>query len=531
MSFDLKKAIPKPGNRFVLPNLFGSADAYALAQTALELKSRSQMLAVIVAQASDGQRLLEEIPWFAEGKLRCHLLPDWETLPYDAFSPHQDLVSERLATLHEIQTGQCDVVLVPATTALVRMAPPSFLAAYTFFFKQGESLDEAKLKSQLTLAGYTHVTQVMSPGEYSVRGGLIDLFPMGSALPYRLDLFGDTVETIRTFDADTQRSLYPVKEVRLLPGREFPMDEAARTTFRSRWRETFEGDPSRSVVYKDISSGIASAGIEYYLPLFFEETATIFDYLPEGAALAMIGDIDASIKRFWADTESRYKFLKADRERPILPPDQIFLGDEQFFIQAKPHARIAISRDMSAPASELSAPIPNIAVNRHLDDPLTNLRSYLMQTKRRVMICAETNGRRETLQQYFAEFDLAPPPVEGYEGFLASDAKFVLGVAPLHAGFELEDGLTFITETELYAGTGRRVGKKKQEAVTQVESMVRDLSELKIGDPVVHINHGIGRYMGLTSMDLGEGETEFLHLEYAKDTKLYVPVSQLHTWA
>jgi transcription-repair coupling factor (superfamily II helicase) len=528
MSFDLKKAIPKPGNRFVLPNLFGSADAYALAQTALELKSRGQMLAVIVAQASDGQRLLEEIPWFAEGKLRCHLLPDWETLPYDAFSPHQDLVSERLATLHEIQTGQCDVVLVPATTALVRMAPPSFLAAYTFFFKQGESLDEVKLKSQLTLAGYTHVTQVMSPGEYSLRGGLIDLFPMGSALPYRLDLFGDTVETIRTFDADTQRSLYPVKEVRLLPGREFPMDEAARTTFRSRWREAFEGDPSRTVIYKDISSGIASAGIEYYLPLFFEETATIFDYLPEGASLAMVGDIDAAIKRFWADTESRYKFLKADRERPILAPEQIFLGDEQFFVLAKPHPRIAISRDMSAPASELSAPVPNIAVNRHLDDPLTNLRAYLMQSGRRVMICAESNGRRETLQQYFAEFDLHPPLIEGYQGFLASDAKVVLGVSPLHAGFELDEGLAFITETELYAGTGRRVGKKKQEAVTQVESMVRDLSELKIGDPVVHINHGIGRYMGLTSMDLGEGETEFLHLEYAKDTKLYVPVSQLH---
>jgi transcription-repair coupling factor (superfamily II helicase) len=528
MSFDLKKAIPKPGNRFVLPDLFGSADAYALAHTALELKSRGQMLAVIVAQASDGQRLLDEIPWFAEGQLRCHLLPDWETLPYDAFSPHQDLVSERLATLHEIQTGQCDVVLVPATTALVRMAPPSFLAAYTFFFKQGESLDEAKLKSQLTLAGYTHVTQVMSPGEYSVRGGLIDLFPMGSALPYRLDLFGDTVETIRTFDADTQRSLYPVKEVRLLPGREFPMDEAARTTFRSRWRETFEGDPSRTVIYKDISSGIASAGIEYYLPLFFEETATLFDYLPEGASLAMVGDIDAAIKRFWADTESRYKFLKADRERPILAPEQIFLGDEQFFVLAKPHPRIAISRDMSAPASELSAPIPNIAVNRHLDDPLTNLRAYLMQGGQRVMICAESNGRRETLQQYFAEFDLHPPLVEGYEGFLASDAKVVLGVAPLHAGFELGIGIGFITETELYAGSGRRVGKKKQEAVTQVESMVRDLSELKIGDPVVHINHGIGRYMGLTSMDLGEGETEFLHLEYAKDTKLYVPVSQLH---
>ena len=530
MSLVFKKSLPKPGTRFALPALYGSSDAFALAQSALELKSQGRMLAVIVASAGDGQRLLDEIPWFASG-LRCHLLPDWETLPYDAFSPHQDLVSERLATLHEISSGQCDVMIVPATTALVRMAPPSFLAAYTFFFKKGESLDEARLKSQLTLAGYAHVAQVMSPGEYSVRGGLIDLFPMGSALPYRLDLFGDTIETIRTFDADTQRSLYPVNEVRLLPGREFPMDEAARTTFRSRWRETFEGDPSRSVIYKDISSGIPSAGIEYYLPLFFEETATLFDYLPQGAALAMVGDIEAAIRRFWTDTHSRYQFLKSDRERPILPPDALFLKDEQFFTLAKPHGSLVISRNYDGAASELSAPIPNVAVNRHAEDPLTNLRSYLMQSGQRVMICAESNGRRETLQQYFNEFDLALASVEGYDGFRASDAKLALGVAPLHAGFELAaDGanIVFITETELYSGSGRRVGKKKQEAVTQVESMVRDLSELKIGDPVVHVNHGIGRYMGLISMDLGEGDAEFLHLEYAKETKLYVPVAQLH---
>jgi transcription-repair coupling factor (superfamily II helicase) len=532
VSLVLKTSLPKPGTRFALPALHGSSDAYALALAALELKSQGQMLAVIVANASDAQRLLDEIPWFAGDQLRCHLLPDWETLPYDAFSPHQDLVSERLATLHEISSGQCDVMLVPATTALVRMAPPSFLAAYTFFFKKGESLDEARLKSQLTLAGYTNVTQVMSPGEYSVRGGLIDLFPMGSALPYRLDLFGDTIETIRTFDADTQRSLYPVNEVRLLPGREFPMDETARTTFRSRWREQFEGDPSRSVVYKDISSGIASAGIEYYLPLFFDDTATLFDYLPAGASLALVGDIDGAIKRFWTDTGSRYRFLKADRERPILAPEALFLSDEQFFTLAKPYGRLVISKESAdGGASELSAPIPNIAVNRHTEDPLTNLRAYLLQAGRRVMICAESNGRRETLQQYFNEYNLALTPVEGFEGFATSDAKLALGVAPLHAGFEIStpgENLIFITETELYAGSGRRVGKKKQEAVTQVESMVRDLSELKIGDPVVHINHGIGRYMGLTSMDLGEGETEFLHLEYAKDTKLYVPVSQLH---
>jgi transcription-repair coupling factor (superfamily II helicase) len=530
MSFDLKKSLPKPGHRFALPAVHGSADAYALAQAAVELKSQRRMLAVVVANATDAQRLLAEIPWFGQQtELRCHLLPDWETLPYDAFSPHQDLVSERLATLHEIRSGQCDVLIVPATTALLRMAPPSFLAGYTFFFKQGETLDEARLKSQLTLAGYTHVTQVMSPGEYSVRGGLIDLFPMGSALPYRIDLFGDTIETIRTFDADTQRSLYPVREVRLLPGREFPMDEAARTAFRSRWREVFEGDPSKSAIYKDIGNGIASAGIEYYLPLFFEETATLFQYLPQQTTFALVGDIDGAIKRFWNDTQSRHKFLKADRERPLLSPETLFLTDQDFFTLAKPYGRWVIQQEDTA--SEISAPIPNIAVNRRIDDPLANLRSYLLQTDKRVMICADSSGRRETLQQYFNEYDLPLASCEGYADFATASAKMMLGVAPLHAGFELnaESGnLVFITETELYAGTGRRAGRKRQEAVTQVESMVRDLSELKIGDPVVHINHGIGRYMGLLSMDLGEGETEFLHLEYAKDTKLYVPVSQLH---
>lgn len=524
MSFDPVKALPKPGNRFALPNLHGSADAYVLAHTAIALKEQKRMLTVFVANPSDAQRLLDEIPWVDQG-LRCHLLPDWETLPYDAFSPHQDLVSERLATLHEISSGNCDVLLVPATTALVRMAPPSFLAAYTFFFKQGEILDEARLKSQLTLAGYAHVSQVMSPGEYSVRGGLIDIFPMGSVLPYRLDLFGDNIETIRTFDADTQRSLYPVREVRLLPGREFPMDEAARTGFRSRWREQFEGDPSRSMIYKDISGGIPSAGIEYYLPLFFDDTATLFDYLPAATHFVLMGDIDEAIQRFWIDTRSRYQFLKSDRQRPVLAPEVLFLRDEDFFARLKPEARWVLTS--GGPASEISSFLPDIAVNRRADDPLANLRSFLRQTDKRVLICAESLGRRETLQQYFNEYDIHLSLCEGYTDFVTSNAKIMLGVAPLQAGFQL-DSYTFITETELYAGSGKRVGRKKQEAVTQVEHMVRDLSELKIGDPVVHSNHGIGRYMGLISMDMGEGETEFLHLEYAKETKLYVPVSQLH---
>ena len=532
MSFDPKRALPKPGTRFVLPALHGAADACVLARAAVALKAEGKMLAVVVANAPDAQRLLTEIPWFGQAgddALRCHLLPDWETLPYDAFSPHQDLVSERLATLHEIHNGQCDVLIVPATTALLRMGPPAFLAAYTFFFKQGEKLDEAKLKSQLTLAGYAHVAQVMSPGEYSVRGGLIDLFPMGSVLPYRLDLFGNTIDTIRTFDADSQRSLYPVKEVRLLPGREFPMDDLARSAFRSRWREVFEGDPSRATMYRDIGNGIPAAGIEYYLPLFFEQTATLFDYLPEGTCFALIGDIDAAIQRFWNDTKSRYQFLKSDRERPLLPPEQIFLADEEFFTLVKPYGRWVIQEDSAA--STLSAPLPDIAVNRRADDPLINLRAFLLQTDKRVMICAESSGRRETLQQYFNEYALPLAVSESLADFQTGSDKLSLCVAPLHAGCQLAaelGNIAFITETEIYAGSGRRAGRRKQEGASQVEAMVRDLSELKIGDPVVHINHGIGRYHGLISMDLGEGETEFLHLEYAKETKLYVPVSQLH---
>jgi len=515
-----------------MPALHGAAESMVLAQAAQTLKAEGRMLSIIVADAPAAQRLLTEMTWFGEReeqKLRCHLLPDWETLPYDAFSPHQDLVSERLATLHEIHTGQCDVLIVPATTALVRMGPPAFLAAYTFFFRQGERLDEAQLRSQLTLAGYAHVAQVMSPGEYSVRGGLIDLFPMGSVLPYRIDLFGDSIESLRTFDVDTQRSLYPVKEVRLLPGREFPMDEAARSAFRGRWREVIEGDPTRSMIYRDIGNGIASAGIEYYLPLFFDETATLFDYLPQGCSFALIGDIEASIQRFWSDTRSRYNFLKSDRERPLLPPEQIFLSDENFFTMLKPFGRWVLQEKPEA--SELSAPLPDISVNRRLDDPLTNLRSFLLQSQRRVMICAESGGRRETLREYFNEYDLPLTACESLDDFMASSERLMLCVSPLHAGALLSDelgGIAFITETELYAGTGRRAGRKTQEGPSQVDAMVRDLSELKIGDPVVHLNHGIGRYCGLISMDLGEGETEFLHLQYAKETTLYVPVSQLH---
>ncbi|HYN59925.1 MAG TPA: transcription-repair coupling factor, partial [Rubrivivax sp.] len=266
------------GKRHALPRPVGSADALLLAQYAQARAAQGQVLAVIAAEPADVQRLADEMPFFAPA-LRVAVFPDWETLPYDNFSPHQDLISERLATLWGLRNGDFDVVLLSASTALTRLAPPAFMAGYTFHFKQKMRLDEAALKAQLTLASYSHVSQVVSPGEYAVRGGLIDLFPMGSPVPYRVDLFDDEIDSIRTFDPDSQRSLYPVPEVRLLPGREFPMDDPARAKFRSRWRELLEGDPTKSRIYKDIGNGVATAGIEYYLPLFFEETATVFDYL------------------------------------------------------------------------------------------------------------------------------------------------------------------------------------------------------------------------------------------------------------
>jgi transcription-repair coupling factor (superfamily II helicase) len=299
--------LPKlsPGQRFTLPRPLGSADAPLLARFAQAQKESGRMSAIVTAEPFDAQRLQEELIFF-EPQLRVAVFPDWETLPYDVFSPHQDLISERLATLWQVLQREVDVVLVPATTALVRLAPPRFLAAYTFHFKQHQKLDEAALKAQLTLAGYSHVTQVVSPGEYAVRGGLIDLYPMGSNMPYRVDLFGDEVDSIRTFDPDSQRSLYPVPEVRLLPGREFPMDEDARTAFRARWREKIEGDPTKYTLYKDMGIGITSAGIEYFLPLFFDETATLFDYLGPAVSLILHGEVQEQLQRFWVDTKEAH---------------------------------------------------------------------------------------------------------------------------------------------------------------------------------------------------------------------------------
>ncbi|WOO32483.1 transcription-repair coupling factor [Diaphorobacter limosus] len=530
--------LPKlsPGKRFTLPRPVGSADALLLARLGEREKAAGRVTAIVTADAADAQRLIDEMAFFAP-ELRCALFPDWETLPYDSFSPHQDLISERLATLWRISQGEADVVLVPATTALYRLAPPAFLAGYTFHFKVKQKLDEAKLRAQLTLAGYQHVSQVVGHGEYAVRGGLIDLFPMGSLQPYRVDLFDDEIDSIRTFDPDSQRSLYPVPEVRLLPGREFPMDEAARGKFRQRWRELLEGDPTRSRIYKDMGNGVATAGIEYYLPLFFDDTATVFDYLGEQATVVLHGDLETAFQRFWQDTRERYRLIQGDPDHPTLPPEALFLSAEQFYGQAKPHAQLSLRPGVEDVQDNASfQKLPDLSVVRGADDPLARLQKHIASSAHRVLLLAESDGRRESLLDFLRASGLNPPAFDSLAEFQQTLAERVgIATAALATGFAwVEDGLDLVTETELFATGSTTRRRKKQEQASDVEALIKDLSELKMGDPVVHSQHGIGRYRGLMHMDMGQKNPdgspalqEFLHLEYADKAMLYVPVSQL----
>ena len=504
-----------------LGGLAGSADALALAR----LAAAEKPLAVVSATAQDAQRLLEEVAWFSPA-LRVCLLPDWETLPYDQFSPHQDLVSERLATLYRIQRADFDLAIVPASTALGRLCPPSYIAGRTFQLKSGEPLSLDALRAQLATAGYQHVTQVVAPGEVCVRGGLIDLFPIGSALPYRIDLDDDLVDSIKTFDVDTQRTVYAVNEIRMLPAREFPLDDEGRARFRGRWRELFEGDPSKKRLYRDVSNGVPAAGIEYYLPLFFDSVATLFDYLPQGCTVALHGDVSAAINEFWRDAATRYKLAGGDPDRPLLPPTQLFVPAEEFYLRLKDHPRVDVQQG-DFEGENLAQPLPPLAVDRRAQDPVGALKVFIESARTKTLLVAESPGRRETMTSYFAEYGLKPAPAASFEEFRASPAALQLAVAPLMRGFAVPgEGWAIVTEAELYAGVVRRRARGAEKR-TSIEGVLRDLSELKVGDPVVHEQHGIGRYQGLVEMDVGEGPAEFLWLEYEGGDKLYVPVSQL----
>ncbi len=518
-------ALAPPGQTRFLPTPHGSGDAFIFAALGARCAAHKQLLAIVCADALVAHRLAEELRWI-DPTLRVDLFPDWETLPYDHFSPHSDLVSERLLALHRLTHAGTDVFIIPATTASYVLAPAKYHAAFTFFLKTKQRLDVPALREQLATAGYTHVTQVVAAGEFSVRGGLIDLFPMGATLPYRIDLFDDEIESIKQFDVDTQRTLYPVPEIRLLPAREFPTDEHGRTFFRKKFREVFEGDPSRCALYKDMGNGLVAGGIEYYLPLFFEQTATIFDYLPADAVIAQVGDIHAVLSQFANDTDARYKLLRGDPARPLLPPASLFMERDAFLHALKPYARVAFKTDEAL--ASITHPAPRVQIDRRIDHPLQAFTDLLRSSASKIVLCAESLGRRDTMHSTFTESGIAPELCDSLDAALTTQARFTLIVSPLHAGFVAPaEQLVLLTEAELYAETVRRTQRKKGQT-SNVESMLKDLSEVKVGDPVVHEEHGIGRYRGLVSLDLGDGSSEFLHIDYADEAKLYVPVGSLH---
>ncbi len=502
------------------------ADSLWLSLAALQTHEDRKLLVLIADNASQCLRLKDEISYFAP-ELNIVYFPDWETLPYDLVSPHQDLVSERLEILYKLANpdearSQIDVVLLTGTTAAQTIVPPAYLSGRVFFFKKGEEINAATLRERLVSAGYQNVSQVVAPGEFSVRGSLIDIFPMGAKTPFRLDLFDTEIDSIRSFDPDSQRSLETVDEVRVLPGREFPTDAQALVDFRAKWREFFTGDPSKAILYKDLSQGIINAGIEYYLPLFFEEKATFFSYLNEERALiGMLGDVESALNRFIEETQGRYQFLKADPERPVLPVEMLYESTEGFFTELKRFVRFQ-GKTEDNPIST------RILVDRKADKPLENLERLIDEEKtrkHRVLIMAPSVGRRETISQLFDRNGLKVPYADSFKEFISETEPVMLTVGPLYQGLSAE-GVTLLTETELYAAAPRRT-LRRQAHTTNVDMMIRDLAELKIGDPVVHITHGIGRYAGLQSIDTANGKEEFLRLDYANDAKLFVPVAQL----
>ena len=669
--------IPKPREKSRWLNLSQGSLPLALAR----YLPHKRLKVVLTQDAEQALRL--QTAWrFFRPHDTAVFLPDWETLPYERFSPHQDLVSERLSALWQIKSGAADVLFVPVATAMQKLPPVPFLAGRTFWLKNGQTLDIGRLKTDLVDAGYNHVSHVVAAGEFAVRGGIVDLFPMGSEMPYRIDLFDDEIDSIKTFDTDTQRTISPVSEIRLLPAHEFPTDSEAQKIFRSRFREEVDGNPNDAAVYKAVSNGHFGAGVEYYLPLFFEnELETLFDYIGEDALFVSLGDVHAEANRFWSDVKSRYAMAQGDETYPPLLPQHLYLSADVFAGRLKNYGQVL--PDVSGKEHTL----PDLAVNRQSDEPLQALKDFQTTFDGRILLCAESLGRRETMLGFLQQNGLKAKPVSDWQGFLSAHEPLMITVAPLAYGFKLgglhspsqqqptpasegegkavtdqtefsasatnplpnplpqereqsaaavsddlktesslhpvenslhrqirqqpapspvgegwgegkavaaqtefstaatnpipqergqsaaavsddlktesslhpiasdlhgqiqqqpapspvgegwgegkavaaQSAIAVITESELYQYVAHsRVHSRRKKHAAVSDGLLRDLAEINIGDPVVHEEHGIGRYMGLVTMDLGGETNEMMLLEYAGEAQLYVPVSQLH---
>ncbi|KRW69092.1 transcription-repair coupling factor [Pseudomonas sp. TTU2014-066ASC] len=520
--------MPAASGKQIWGNLPGAALSLAIAESA---SSAKRFTLLLTADSQSAERLKEELAFFAPELPVLHF-PDWETLPYDVFSPHQDIISQRIAALYQLPELTHGVLVVPITTALHRLAPKRFLLGSSLVLDVGQKLDVEQMRLRLEAAGYRCVDTVYEHGEFAVRGALIDLFPMGSTLPYRIDLFDDEIETLRTFDPENQRSIEKVDSVRLLPAREFPVKKESVTGFRARFRERFDVDFRRCPVYQDLSTGITPAGIEYYLPLFFDETSTLFDYLPEDTQVFSLPGIEQAAEQFWKDVRNRFEERRVDPERPLLPPADLFVPVEDCFARLKLWPRVIASQEdvetgigrERFPAS----PLPELAIEAKASEPLGALRRFLDEFPGRVLFTAESAGRREVLLELLARLKLRPQEVDGWPAFLQSKERLAISIAPLDDGLLLQQPqLALIAESPLF---GQRImQRRRREKIRDAgENVIKNLTELREGAPVVHIDHGVGRYQGLVTMEFDGQAAEFLQLQYAEEAKLYVPVASLH---
>lgn len=512
-------------------HIYGCTTGLLVANAAKQAK---QLILLMCPDASIANQLEQEIRFFLGSSKDIPVLnfPDWETLPYDVFSPYQDIISQRLETLAQLPQIHNGILIVPVGTLLQRLCPKEFVAARSFQLAVGDSLKLEEFRLQLENTGYQCVSQVMEHGEFAVRGGLLDLFPMGSAKPYRIDLFDEEIESIRSFEPENQISQENIQAINLLPAREVPLDKNSITLFRQNYRAQFEGDPQRSLIYRSVSDGNPPPGIEYYLPLFFEHTHSLFDYLPQQGLIFRADGMDEALESYWQDIENRYEQGRHDQERPLLAPKKLFLPPDEFYASIKHFPNIQLqSFETDAKAGMLDfackAP-PQLSINARATDPLSNLKRYMSQHNGRILFAADSIGRQETLYDVLAPAELHPHKVSGWQEFLDSDKPLCVTVAALEKGLELEDPqLSIICESQLF-GDQVRQARRRRGKDRDTENIVKNLTELHIGDPVVHLDHGVGRYLGLLHLDVGASNTEFLALEYAGGDKLYVPVSSLH---
>ena len=477
-------------------------------------------------------RTLLGVAGAADGALPVLPFPDWETLPYDVFSPHPDIVSQRLSALHRLPALKRGIVVVPVQTLLQRLAPLRHVIGGSFDVRVGQRLDLDSEKRRLETAGYRNVPQVLDPGDFAVRGGLLDVYPMGADSPFRVELLDDEIETIRAFDPESQRSLDKIERVHLLPGREVPLDEASLKRALDALRERFDLDTRRSALYQDLKAGLAPSGIEYYLPLFFEQTASLFDYLA-GNVLPVIADgaLDAA-DAFWAHTGERYEQRRHDIERPLLPPDQLYLTPVGLRERLNQGERIELCGEQHPQRARALAlgeqPAPSLPVAARDVAPAEALKSFLANYPGRVLIAADTAGRREALLEVLQSAGLRPEVVADWTAFRDGAARFAIAVAPLDDGFAIDEpALAILTERQLFPERASQPRRRKRVG-REPEAIIRDLGELSEGAPIVHEDHGVGRYRGLIVLEAGGQPGEYLEIEYAKGDRLYVPVAQLH---